>query len=102
MFLRGVNAALTDAIWKDPEAAQRTARYAGSTGNAVGSYQTQQFLSHRHSLPLESGGGLNTQSLASNIGSDETFGDPAYAGYGNAGGLETRPNNANVNYIIKY
>jgi hypothetical protein len=39
MFLRGVNANLTNALWTDPDATLRTNRYGGNAGNAVGSIQ---------------------------------------------------------------
>jgi microcystin-dependent protein len=102
MFLRGLNGDLADLTWMDPDGNTRQSRNGGNSGNAVGSYQQHELKQHRHELPLESGGNLNIQSLASNIGTDERYGHPAGEAYGNYGGSETRPNNAYVNYIIKY
>jgi microcystin-dependent protein len=48
MFLRGMNGSLTNAPWADSEAATRTNRYAGNTGNRVGSIQANGLSVHNH------------------------------------------------------
>lgn len=96
-FLRGwANGQTTD-----PDRATRTAMTTGgATGDNIGSVQADQYKSHTH--PPASG--------ASNFvtdGADGALIDAgAYFQYKNAtgasGGNETRPVNANVNFIIKY
>ncbi len=100
MFLRGVNAGLTDATWNDPDAGARQARYGGgNSADAVGSYQVQEFKSHKHSVPIDVGGDQDLRCLAANAFIDEQWTDQYVSA---SGGHETRPNNAYVVYIIKY
>jgi microcystin-dependent protein len=101
LFLRGTD----NGRGLDPDTASRTAVYTGeNTGDAVGSYQADQFRSHNHEVTAYNGG-----SFTFGYGST----DPnaaTYGGSGNypmsltssAGGNETRPVNVYVNYIIKY
>ena len=90
-FMRGVDG----LAGNDPDKASRTAMAAGgNTGNTVGSIQADELRTHTHSVlryndihGVDPGGSywrgvITTQS-------------------GATGGGETRPKNANVNYIIK-
>ena len=99
-FLRGRDG----GIARDPDRASRTAMQAGgATGDAVGSVQGHQFLAHKHDVPTDSNsaaGVVDQNSLVATSGSDEGF--SSTPGTGMTGGNETRPINANVNYIIKY
>ena len=93
---------------RDPDRGSRTAMNAGGdAGDAVGSIQGDQYRSHSHpymDIYYSEGGG--SVAVPSNRGSGDTDGDNR--GYeisrtsNAAGGHETRPLNANVNYIIKF
>ena len=102
-FLRGRDGGAA----RDEDRSSRTAMNSGgATGDAVGSVQSDSFASHSHPYNdifySESGG---TVSVTSNKGSGDSDGDNS--GWqisrttSNTGGSETRPENANVNYIIK-
>jgi microcystin-dependent protein len=107
LFLRGASLNSTSALTKDPDAASRTSlRPGGKSGNAVGSFQADHFKSHNHGntnfdrLVTQWPDGKNssryidaTPGQFDNINSAEIL---------PAGGNETRPKNAYVNYIIKY
>lgn len=103
-FLRG----RANGSGLDPDRNSRTAMHAGgATGDAVGSVQSDAFASHNHSyedIYHSEGGGA--QAVPDNRGSGDTDGDNR--GYQlrrdsyHRGGSETRPENAYVNYIIKY
>ena len=103
-FLRGVSA----GSGKDPEADARTASGpGGNAGNQVGTLQTDQFVSHTHSLAYP-GSILGVFVLGStNPGWDNPPGRHYYQSAGMNlsinpyGGPETRPVNAAVNYMIK-
>ncbi len=122
-FLRG----MSDGTTIDPDKAARTAKYSGgNTGDAVGSYQADNFGSHNHTgTALESGNhyhaygvrGFLTDITAAgkeyNNGADGSADDPTqstrYSGnhthnlsIANNGGNETRPENAYVIFIIKF
>ncbi|MBU0680091.1 MAG: tail fiber protein [Proteobacteria bacterium] len=80
----------------DPDAASRTNRGDGTTGNNVGTSQADGFKSHAHNY-----------TAFSSSGPDSAAGAVGY--YGNytaatvaAGGNETRPLNVYTMYIIKY
>lgn len=91
-FLRGTD----HGAGQDPDAASRTAlNPGGNTGDAVGSYEADQFSSHSHSLPGSIG-------LYGNPGGSGVLVQIGSQGTGAAGGSETRPKNVGVNYIIKY
>jgi microcystin-dependent protein len=102
-FLRGRDG----GAGRDPDRASRTAMNSGgSTGDAVGSIQSHTLGVHNHGyqdIYYSEGGG--SVSVTSNRGSGDT--DYDNSGYqmsratDNTGGNETRPTNANVNYIIK-
>lgn len=103
-FLRGRDA----GTGRDPDRNSRTAmNTGGAVGDLVGSVQGDMFRSHTHNYQdiyhSEGGGSV---SVPNNKGSGDT--DSDNKGYqmertaGANGGNETRPLNANVNYIIKF
>lgn len=96
-FLRGQNA----STGRDPDASSRTAmNTGGNTGDNVGSIQNGQIQSHFHQVVGYSGGSaFATQEtgIGFNDGTQYTVPNGTSA----AGGSETRPLNANVNFIIK-
>lgn len=113
-FLRGKDGATA----RDPDAAGRTAiKTGGNTGDNVGSLEDDSFQGHLHSLyDSENGSGKLGVTLNTNTGnsslrtieSNSSVGGTAYAedtGISGAvtpkAGIETRPKNVNVNYIIK-
>jgi hypothetical protein len=74
----------------------------GNTGDAIGSIQGDAFKNHTHafsdtytnfSQTSASGGAGNTGATGTLVQADTTL---------HAGGNETRPMNAYVNYIIKF
>ena len=94
-FLRGVDS----GSGNDPDASSRTAiNSGGNTGDNVGSYQDDEFKTHNHAYDKKMSG---NQWLQTGYASDSNvgFGNESTS---NTGGLETRPKNAYVNYIIKY
>jgi microcystin-dependent protein len=110
-FIRGADNMGTGAAGRDPDAAGRTAaNTGGATGNAVGSVQAAETLSHTHIqnahshnivITGNSGGSVvkpyaNVLTTVYNYSTDNTT-----AVNQNTGGTETRPQNANTSYIIK-
>jgi Phage Tail Collar Domain len=103
-FLRGRDG----GAGRDPDRNARTAmNTGGSVGDLVGSVQGDVFRSHTHNyqdIYYSEGGG--TVTVPNNKGSGDS--DSDNKGYqmertvGADGGNETRPLNANVNYIIKF
>ncbi|KYG64186.1 hypothetical protein AZI87_13135 [Bdellovibrio bacteriovorus] len=89
-FLRGVDG----GTGRDPDAGSRSAmNTGGNAGNAVGSIQADQLRSHTHSFTVGlSGGGTVPANGAGSYVSNTTSA---------AGGSETRPVNAYVNFIVK-
>ena len=78
----------------DPDASSRDAMApGGNTGDNVGARQDDEFKSHVHGVeqPI---GGADVQVAGPRLSHDPGFTDPV-------GGSETRPQNANVKYIIK-
>lgn len=107
-FLRGVDG----GVARDPDAASRTAmNTGGNTGNNVGSVQSSQYASHTHTQNAHSHGlrwnnggtsGAAREMVSATSGSVGTIDtELATAVNQNSGGNETRPINANVQYIIK-
>ena len=83
---------------RDPDKASRTASATGgATGDSVGSVQADQFKSHSHRM--EKGTGNNESGRMNDAAGDfqNWAGGPTKV----TGGNETRPENANVMYIIK-
>ncbi|MCX5782779.1 MAG: tail fiber protein [Elusimicrobia bacterium] len=92
-FLRGRDA----GAGRDPDSASRTAmNTGGNTGDAVGSMQTDEFKSHNHSISIMQPGAAYSNV---SMGSSSSVGPLSTS---SAGGNETRPINAYVNYIVKY
>ncbi len=94
-FLRGVD----NSAGLDPDKATRTAMAAGgNSGNNVGSVQSDELKSHSHPFRTANKGSASSYSGGSfhhDNGAINTH-------TASAGGTETRPKNAYVNYIIKY
>ena len=119
VFLRGVNGGRADGFG-DPDASSRPGAYPSSAnGDNVGSYQYDALQDHVHSSAILTYGGSSVNqaviSLLANGTSQylttNTSGNPYNKVLGPVddgvhGTLrisrETRPINANVNYIIKY
>ena len=82
----------------DPDAASRTDRGDGTTGDHVGTKQADMFKEHRHVIYkrnwLETGS-TRFGMYGSDVGDGQIYGEYT-------GGNETRPVNINVMYIIKY
>ncbi len=82
----------------DPDRGSRQAGPAGGNGgDAIGSLQADAFASHRHQMSSQN----NTGDFA-NVGGVGAGAVAQGAFVAPAGGSETRPKNAYVNYIIKY
>jgi hypothetical protein len=99
-----VNGSRSDSF-ADPDA--NTLRTNGATGgnagNAVGSYQADQFASHSHPQVVTANPGWGTGIRSDWTGDSANLGAyPQGVNTGTAGGNETRPKNVYVNYIIKY
>jgi microcystin-dependent protein len=99
-FLRG----LDGGIARDPDRAGRTAaNTGGNTGDAVGSVQGDQYRSHAHPYnPPNYDNANNGSNGCFRLGANFIGTTEAGASVAANGGNETRPINANVNYIIKY
>ena len=81
----------------DPDAAGRTNRGDGTTGDNIGTLQDHQLDSHTHTIVIRAGNSsTNSQAKA---GASTTL-TPEVSGA--TGGNETRPVNINVMYVIKY
>ncbi len=90
-FLRGWD----NGAGNDPDAASRTDRGDGTTGDNVGTKQSDELESHVHSLNSGSGSGTTPYSR---IQDQNTTTQNTNA----TGGNETRPINVNVMWIIRY
>lgn len=89
-FVRGWD----NSAGTDPDAASRTDRGDGTTGDNVGTKQADEYESHRHSVSSTSG----SWSGSSGVGQGALInGNTGYQG-----GNETRPININMMWIIKY
>ena len=112
-FLRGVDG----LAGSDPDNALRTAPKAGAnSGNTVGSVQDDQTKSHAHFTVLNTASQSRTDLTSANTLAERglkdassydwyyLMGSTGQANIGSSsstGGTESRPKNANVNYIIK-
>ena len=84
-----------DGAGVDPDAASRTDRGDGTTGDAVGTKQDDELESHTHTFPSNtSAGGANTVNTKLNSTNDSPTTTAA------TGGNETRMKNINVNTYI--
>ena len=99
-FLRGYDGALGS----DPDAASRTDRGDGTTGDNVGTRQSDEFGLHDH----DSVSGYNTLARGNGVltpgGPDATAGElnsQSGESMQDAGGNETRPRNVSVLFVIK-
>ena len=102
-FLRGVAGVSTD----DPDKATRTAKYTGgNTGNNVGTYQSDEIKTHNHISIMFNNGPYVSSAGTGSLASGRFVGMPNATNLtvmsGDAGGAESRPQNAYVNFIIKY
>ena len=94
-FLRGVDG----GAGRDPDVISRTAIITGgNTGGAVGSVQGDEFKAHTHSYTTRN----SWHQRQYNPQYEWFWADESTADTGSAGGAETRPVNAYVNWIIKY
>jgi microcystin-dependent protein len=83
---------------RDPDRNSRTAMTTGgNSGDLVGSVQGDQFKAHSHNYNKS----YTTADTGSGRAVANWYGDTTPA-TSSTGGNETRPVNANVNYIIKY
>ena len=104
-FLRGFD----NAAGTDPDASSRTDRGDGTTGDAVGTTQTDQYGSHGHQIKAQSGGSNTSPYYALTYVRTNSFSaytpqlisEGSNSGVQNAGGNETRPKNITVMYCIK-
>jgi hypothetical protein len=103
VVLRGVNGSIADAF-SDPDTTTRISRYSGGAfGNNVGSYQADEFKSHKHQWKYyeetdDSGDGGSYHEFTLKPGTLPEGTQPIMP----EGGSETRSKNAYVNFIIKY
>jgi len=81
----------------DPDASSRTARGDGITGDAIGTYQQDEFKFHGHNITV------NLSSYSAPVGGTSALWDGFDAGStSGSGGNETRPKNVYLNYVVKY
>jgi microcystin-dependent protein len=108
-FLRGVDHTAASEI-RDPDREHRLpASAGGSAGNEVGSVQDDAFKQHRHLVhgsawAIGNGGPGTAQLLRFHAAKSPDANAPEYDNdlpVLATGGLETRPKNANVNWLIK-
>ena len=92
-FIRGWD----NGAGNDPDAASRTDRGDGTTGDNVGTKQADEIEAHTHGLNTSSGGDGPTNGLAA-VSNSTTNGHQS----GSHGGNETRPRNVAQMFIIKY
>jgi hypothetical protein len=108
MFLRGANGDLLSS-WSDPDRDARTNRVpGGNSGNLVGSIQLNAIARHTHpyndirSYSDAVAGSVLVEDFESGSNDGHYIRDDARTTGENSVYIETRPNNAYVNYIIKY
>ncbi len=95
LFLRGVNDTKGGAFI-DPEAAQRVAQNGGNEGNRVGSVQADTLQHHAHSFVASH----PAPQLVLEQGDNASWYPESAGSTGDFGGVETRPKNAYVYYLI--
>jgi len=93
-FLRGYD----NSAGVDPDAGSRTNRGDGTTGDNVGTKQTDGLKAHNHQVT----GKRNPSGTAGGNFSMRDSGINDTQSVDNKGGNETRPTNVNVMYCIKY
>jgi len=98
IFLRGASGIAEDEF-ADPDRDERISRHeGGNTGNAVGSFQADEFESHSHTnktrFVVDGHGGRYAGGSYGIFSQNPAINE--------SGGNETRPVNAYVNYIIRY
>lgn len=91
-FLRGVDA----GAGRDP-GGRTEMNPGGNAGDNVGSIQDEAFKSHAHDQRTKVGAYAGNTGIFGASASNDQSGGPT----GFVGGAETRPKNANVNFIIK-
>lgn len=97
-FLRGWD----NTKGSDPDAASRTDRGDGTTGDVVGSKQPSENLSHGHSIRgTNAAGTTGTSSYLGAINVTGSFNSTATLSGVDNGGNESRPRNVNVMYCIR-
>ncbi|MCG8476098.1 MAG: phage tail protein [Cytophagales bacterium] len=95
-FARGVD----NGSKNDPDADSRTASASGgNNGDSVGSYQDDEFKSHKHDINLWWRSFEGDFSKTKDQVYDNKGAETGYSG--STGGNETRPKNVYVNWIIK-
>ena len=104
-FLRGWNASATGA-GRDPDAATAGSRitmaWGGNSGDAIGSLQFDIFKAHTHlSYYPTTGYSASYNGSAESLSASRNNATTSRTSE-TTGGLETRPVNVSVNYIIKY
>ena len=104
-FLRGWNASATGA-GRDPDAAAAGSRIematGGNSGDAIGSLQFDIFKAHTHlSYYPTTGYSASYNGSAESLSASRNNATTSRTSEA-TGGLETRPVNVSVNYIIKY
>jgi microcystin-dependent protein len=99
IFPRGWNHGKSSGLY-DPDANSRSNQYpSGATGDAIGSYQVDDFKSHTHSGFAASG--LQAQNGGPWAGSGGVGGSTGGPNSGMVHGNETRAKNASVMYILR-
>jgi microcystin-dependent protein len=105
-FLRGADDMGTGAAGRDPDASipggRTAANTGGATGAEVGSVQSHTMQGHNHQFATGRGDGFGF-STGSGVVARSVDTSSFYSNYTttSTSGSETRPQNANVNYIIK-
>ncbi len=75
------------------------------SGRSFGSWQVDQFKSHRHDFNYNKSMGYGPSWGPSSTLAQATYSGLTYTNHNtntNTGGVETRPRNIAMNYIIKY
>jgi microcystin-dependent protein len=98
-FARGQD----DGVGNDPDAGSRVASNSGgNTGDNVGSWQDDQYKSHTHGFSINGGTNANAGANPRQFHSTSTYWNTSSFTTNGSGGNETRPNNVNVRYYIKW